>query len=250
MRNPLSRVKHYIWRQSTRVLFRRPFEIRSDSGIVSFTFDDCPRSAFKVGGSVLERYKVSGTYYISFGLMAGGSPSGPIFIAEDLRQAVEQGHELGCHTYSHCHSWDTPTREFQDAIFKNAAALDKFLPGARFESISYPISEPRPAIKRTAGRHFRCCRGGGQSMNGGTADLNQLYCYFLERAHGDLASVQKLIDKTMETRGWLIFATHDIDSTPSPFGCTPEFFEKVVQYARGSGARVLPISKALDSLSH
>jgi peptidoglycan/xylan/chitin deacetylase (PgdA/CDA1 family) len=197
---------------------------------------------------VLERYQTAGTYYISFGLMAGKSPSGPIFVGEDLKRAIEQGHELGCHTFSHCHSWDTPTKVFQEAIVKNADALDRFVPGARFDSISYPISEPHPAIKRAAAQHFRCCRGGGQSINVGTVDLSQLSCYFLEQAHGDFAVVRQVIDKTIETRGWLIFATHDIDSAPSRFGCTPEFFEKVVQYTGTSGLRVLPISKALDRL--
>ncbi|HTV54138.1 MAG TPA: hypothetical protein VMI06_04405, partial [Terriglobia bacterium] len=91
-----------------------------------------------------------------------------------------------------------------------------------------------------------CCRGGGQTFNSGIADLNQLSAYFLEKAGSNFELVKALIDKNREARGWLIFATHDISSAPSPFGCTPEFFEGVVRYAIDSGAQILPVAAALN----
>jgi hypothetical protein len=82
-------------------------------------------------------------------------------------------------------------------------------------------------------------------LNADTADLNQLCAYFLEKADGKFELVKALIERNAEARGWLIFATHDVAPDASPYGCTPEFFKNVVQYAVDSGAQVLPVVKAL-----
>jgi hypothetical protein len=57
-----------------------------------------------------------------------------------------------------------------------------------------------------------------------------------------------MIDLNRQSRGWLIFATHDVDPRPTPYGCTPEFFSEVVEYAVRSGARVLPVIEAFEVL--
>ena len=135
---------------------------------------------------------------------------------------------------------------FEDSIIKNRAALGKFVAGAQFKSFAFPLSSPKPTNKRAAARHFLCCRGGGQTLNVGTVDLNQMSAYFLEKAKDDIQTVKDLIERNKSAKGWLIFATHDVSATPSPYGCRAEFFENVVQYARESGARILPVVKALD----
>ena len=74
--------------------------------MISFTFDDFPASALHVAGRVLADNDISGTYYTSFGLMDTVAPTGPIFGPDDIPLLLEQGHELGCHTYHHLHSYD------------------------------------------------------------------------------------------------------------------------------------------------
>src|SRR5438874_10230057 len=97
------RFHRYYKRNASRFVFRRPLAIRTQVPLISFTFDDFPRSALAAGGAILNRYGLSGTYYISFGLLGKNSPSGPICVTDDLRELGERGHELGCHTFSHCH---------------------------------------------------------------------------------------------------------------------------------------------------
>ncbi len=242
------RVHNYYKRNVARVLFRRPLAIRTQLPLISFTFDDFPRSALLVGGAILNRLGLAATYYASLGLLGEEAPTGKIFVSGDLTTLLEQGHELGCHTFSHFHSWETDPGTFQNSITENRVALGRLLPGADFKSFSYPISEPRPLTKAKIADHFLCCRGGGQSLNVGTADLNQLSAYFLEKSRDNIQAVENLIDINREKRGWLIFATHDISHDPSRFGCTPEFFEGVVQYAVRSGARILPVVRALEAI--
>jgi glycosyltransferase involved in cell wall biosynthesis/peptidoglycan/xylan/chitin deacetylase (PgdA/CDA1 family) len=216
--------------------------------LISFTFDDFPRSALLTGGAILNRFGRAGTYYASLGLVGKETPSGQIFFPDDLTTLVEQGHELGCHTFSHCDSWATATKTFENSIVQNRAALDRLFPYAEFKTFSYPISLPRPNTKAKIADHFLCCRGGGQTFNTGKVDLNQLSAFFLEKSRGNFQAVKDLIDRNRQACGWLIFATHDISDTHTAFGCTPEFFERVVRYAISSGAEIVPVVEALEVL--
>jgi len=243
-----ARVQGRYQRSAARLFFRRPFAIDSPVPIVSFTFDDFPRSALLTGGAILKRFGLAGTYYASFGLMGKTAPSGPIFVPEDLKALVEEGHELGCHTFDHCHAWDTKPGVFEDSIIENRLALSKLFPGASFRTFSYPISPPRPQIKQKTAEHFVCSRGGSQTFNVGRADLNYLCAYFMEKSRDNPEALKNLIEQNRRARGWLIFATHDISEDPTPFGCTPDFFEDIVQCAVNSGARILPVVQALEAL--
>src|SRR5580692_2797537 len=233
------RSQQYYRRRAASLLFRRPLLVRPERPLISFSFDDFPQSALLIGGAILNRFGLVGTYYASLGLLGRETPTGRMFDAGDLTMLLERGHELGCHTFSHCDSWDTGTVAFEKSIIENRAALNRLIPGTEFKSFSYPISLPRPQTKRNIADHFLCCRAGGQALNEGKADLNQLAAFFLEKSRDDIQAIKALIDHNREVRGWLIFATHDISDDPTPYGCTPGFFEEVVQYAVSSGARIL-----------
>jgi peptidoglycan/xylan/chitin deacetylase (PgdA/CDA1 family) len=227
---------------------RRPLVMRNEEPVVSFTFDDFPRSALLEGGAILGSYGQKGTFFASFGLMGSSGPTGEIFSVDDVHEVVRQGHELGCHTYDHYHAWDTAPSEFQASIVRNREALEKYLPGTSFRSLSYPISCPRPQTKRIISAYFDCCRGGGQTFNAGALDLNFLMAFFLEKSRNDFDSVVRLIEANNRKKGWLIFATHDVSESPTEFGCTPAFFEKVVRHSSHSGANVLTVCEALDKI--
>lgn len=245
MQSVFTRARKYVERNLAHGLYRRPIAIKSDRAIVSFTFDDFPRSALDTGGALLRSYGLAGTYYVALGLLDGTSPSGVICSRADIAKLLDEGHEIGCHTYDHCHSWNTSPYAFEASINRNRQELQKNFPGQEFHTLSYPISEPRPETKRRAGSHFLACRAGGQVFNRGKADLNQLSAYFLERANGDLGAVKALIRACHKEGGWLIFATHDVAESPSQFGCSPSFFEDVVSFAVKSDAHVLPVARAL-----
>jgi len=214
--------------------------------LISFTFDDYPQSAIRVAGTILKNHGVRGTYYVSLGLLDTDAPAGRLCREEDVLRTADEGHEVGCHTYQHCHSWDTDAKTYERAIERNREAIGKMIPGAGFRSFSYPIALPRPSVKRVCGRHFASSRGGGQAFNSGVADLNQLSAFFLEKVNGDIAPVREIIERNKRANGWLIFATHDVSAQPSPYGCTPDFFSAVVEYAVKSGARILPVGNAVD----
>jgi hypothetical protein len=227
---------------------RRPVAIAPKYPVVSFTFDDFPRSALYTGGAILKRYGVTGTYFASFSLMGKQAPTGTMFVEEDLKTLFADGHELGCHTFSHCHPWEIKPALFEESIVQNQRALSALRPGAVFRTMSYPLTVPAPETKRLTGRHFACCRGRGQTFNLGTVDLNSLSSHFLERKLGGPEAALKIIEENRAACGWLIFSTHDISEDPTPWGWTPEYFEDVVRCAVNSGARIMPMAEAWEAL--
>jgi len=248
-RSSWSRLHGYYKRKAASLVFRRLLVVRPERPIISFSFDDFPRSALLVGGAILKSFGLAATYYASLGLAGKDTPSGQIFFNDDLPALFEQGHELGCHTFGHCHSWETPTGVFEESIKENRASLGRLIPGAEFKTFSYPISMPRPLTKARTATYFQCCRAGGQRLNVGTTDLNQLSSYFLEQSRHNIQAVRDVINVNRDVRGWLIFATHDISGNPTPFGCEPGFFEEIVRYALKSGALILPVGLAFEALS-
>jgi peptidoglycan/xylan/chitin deacetylase (PgdA/CDA1 family) len=235
-------------RRAARIFYRRPWRLNLSHPVVSFTFDDFPRSALFAGGEILRRAGGAGTFYAAFGLMGTVVGVGEIFLPKDLRLLLNAGHELGCHTFAHSHSWRTRPSVFERSVLDNAAALRTLIPGLSFKTFSYPISHPRPRTKERIARYFAACRGGGQTFNADTLDLNYLSAYFLEKAGGNAASVANILERNRRAGGWLIFATHDISDSPSPYGVTPAFFEETVRLTIDSGARILTVAGALQNV--
>jgi peptidoglycan/xylan/chitin deacetylase (PgdA/CDA1 family) len=243
-----SRAKSKYRRTCADRFYRRPFHVAANPPIISFTFDDFPRTALHTGGAILHEHGAVATYYVSLGLAGTEQPSGLMFTLDDLATLRGHGHELGCHTYTHCDSSLTPTDRFTQSVIDNQLALRRIAPSLSFATFSYPISAPRARTKLRMGERFLCCRGGGQTFNAGLSDLNYLRAYFLEKTPDDDDALRHMIDLNAKACGWLVIATHDVCAKPSPFGCTPEFFNFVVRYAVRSGARVLPVAEALRQL--
>src|SRR5262245_52168684 len=239
------RIPRSFQRHAARWFAQRSCCIRLQSPVISFTFDDFPRSALINGGATLHDRGFAGTYYASFGLMGKTAPTGEIFTRDDLHNLLRQKHELACHTFDHCDSWETNPHEFEASILRNQEAVGGQVPGLRLTSLAYPISWPRPETKHRVAAHFECARGGGQTFNVGTADLNYLKAFFIEQSRDDLDAIKRTIDRNSSSNGWLIFATHDVCDTPTRFGCNRQFFDLVVEHSVKSGAAILSISEAM-----
>lgn len=244
-----SRIRDALHRRLSCWCQCRITPITCDFPIISFTFDDFPKAALENGGKILTEHGVRGTYYASFGLLGKTTPVGLCFSEEDVENVIVSGHELGCHTFSHCHAWDTRPDVFRRELIRNTAAFKMRFPGASVTTMSYPISCPRPANKRVAAQLYSCCRGGGQAFNTGSVDANYVRAFFLEKSRDRPAIVKRLIEENCRAAGWLIFATHDVAPSPTRFGCTSEFFEDIVTCAVRSGARILPVTAAWNAIT-
>lgn len=238
---PFQRFAVSAWR-------KRKVVLPKSEPIVSFTFDDFPRSALSVGGSILKSHGARGTYYASMSLMDTTNQIGQNFSMQDLRELLTAGHELGSHTYSH-HLCRTSTfSDFWEDTLRGEIEVRKCCGRSEPGNFSYPGGDVTLMAKPRLGTEMRSCRGVWGGIMGQFADLNLLKANRLYSRFLDMTTVERLISENRKRRGWLIFYTHDVRERPSAYGCSPSEFESVVRAAFRSHSLILTISQALDMI--
>ncbi len=229
-------------------VYQRSVPIEGHGPIVSFTFDDFPRTAASTAGRMLEDFGARGTYYVAFGLMNVSNGLGDMFHDGDLHDLLQRGHELGTQTFAHSSARNVSQSEFRKDVEKGVRALEEFTntPAPNF---CYPYGHVTLRTKRALGPSLGSSRSIFPGLNGPDADLNLLRA---NRLYGDTDECQRirtLIEENVRRRSWLIFFTHDVRQRPSEYGCTPELFESVVSEAAKSGSRILTVGEALRNLA-
>lgn len=238
------------FRQSARTaLFARTVSMRNRTAIVSFTFDDFPRSSVSNGARLLEENGARGTFYMT------GSYCGRVvddvrqYCAEDVIELVRAGHEIGCHTFTHPRVSGLSAAALKEEIEVNAAFVAHLLPGAELQTFAYPFGDVSFAATRQLQSSFAGCRASEAGLNVGKADLGKLRSVRLYDRLVRREDVLDLIKQAVTRTAWLIFYTHDVDLAPSSFGCTPSLFEHALKSAISAGAQILPVAAAIKTVT-
>src|ERR1700722_2225112 len=237
-------------RQFLSSLYTRRSRLSHEGPIVSFTFDDFPRSALTAGGRILKSHGARGTYYAAVGLMNTVNHLGEQFRREDLDTLLSDGHELASHTFSHVSCRSVSCSKFQKDVREGRRAIEELTGRADWGNFAFPFGEITLKAKKARGAEMASCRSIWQGLNGPEVDLNLLRAKSL---YGDLnkaaEELRELVLENGRQKTWLIFYSHDIREVPSPFGCTPELLEFVVSCARDSGARIMTVAEVVAGLS-
>jgi len=231
-------------RQALCAMHRRLVPMRKRGPIVSFCFDDFPRSAYTVGGVILRSYGTRGTYYVAIGLMNQSTKASESFGAGDLHSLVEDGHELASHTFGHVSSRVLSLPEFRRDVRRGRDAMREMglIPSANF---AYPFGEVTLAAKKALGQEMTSCRSIYRGVNGPIVDLNLLRANSLYGDTDRLDVVEQLVSESEKRQGWLIFYTHDVSPTPSPFGCTPALLESAISCVVRRGVQISTVAEVL-----
>lgn len=208
--------------------------------VVSFCFDDFPRTAYLNGGAILKRSGARGTYYAAPGLMNSCNELGEQFSQGDMESLIAEGHELGCHTFSHISCRKVSSEMFVSDVQKGRESLLK-MTGRDPADFAYPFGHVTLAAKNAIGSRMKSCRGIYGGVNRGSVDLNLLRANSLYGGCEKADDYAALFNFDTNRGSWLIFYTHDVRETPSPFGCTPSLLEKVVSMALAKGFQVAPV---------
>jgi peptidoglycan/xylan/chitin deacetylase (PgdA/CDA1 family) len=217
--------------------------------IVSFTFDDFPRSALTVGGEILRSHGVRGTYYAAPGMMDISNHLGNQFRASDLDKLLRDGHELASHTFSHVSCRSVSAERFRRDVEQGRRAIEQITGQSDSGNFAFPFGQITLKAKRVVGQDVASSRGIMGGFNGPVVDLNMLRANSLYGGQSNRANVRELIVENERRQSWLIFYTHDVSPTPSPFGCTPELLEFAVSFASQSCARVSTIAEVLSEVA-
>jgi peptidoglycan/xylan/chitin deacetylase (PgdA/CDA1 family) len=242
-----SALKARVSNRLARDLGGVPFRLQNKAPMVSFTFDDSPKSSATVGAPMLAEYQARGTFYISGGLVGQQSEHWMGIDADEIVGLHRAGHEIACHTFSHVRTPDLNAAALAVEIEKNRRYLLGLDPSIRIENFAYPYGLGSVLHKRRLRQAFRSSRGIIPGANSGTVDLQYLKSTPLVNRHIDNDGIDRAFDETIATNGWLIFYSHDVEASPSRYGCTPALLRHALDAASRRNIRILSVADALAS---
>jgi peptidoglycan/xylan/chitin deacetylase (PgdA/CDA1 family) len=214
--------------------------------MVSFTFDDVPKSAATTGAEMLGEYDAIGTYYVAGGLMDQWSGHWDGASDDDIVRLHRSGHEIACHTFSHLRTPDLDAATMAAEIDRNRRYLTALDPSIKIENFAYPFGLASMARKGQLRKLFRSSRGILPGINSGTVDLQYLRAMPLTEEHIDRDAIDRAFDETVAKNGWLIFYSHDVEDTPSPYGCSPQLLRYALDAASRRNIPALSVAGALQ----
>lgn len=229
-----------------RLIATAPFHLRNDRPLVSFTFDDVPKSAVTVAAKMLEEHSAIGTFYVAGGLCSAPSQYWESADVKDIVSLHRRGHEIGCHTFSHVRMSDVSSSSATSEFEQNRRFLRDIASEMAIQNFAYPFGVGSLRCKKLLKSRFRSSRSIFPAVNRGQVDLQFLHAFPLINRDIDANGIDRAFDSAVRDNGWLIFYGHDISSHPSPYGCTADLFGHALRAAAKRGVPVLSIGQALD----
>lgn len=239
---PQSNLLAKVRRRMARHVARRTISPILSRGLVSLSFDDCPRSVMDNALPQIEAKGWRATIYASVGLCDTTNHLGLHMSEADLQTIHKAGHEIGDHSYSHMDAMQAGPTNFLADIDRNRAEFERLgLPPA--QTFAYPYGEVTPAVKRAVSNRFALSRG-IHDPTGSTLDLDLAASERLYSSSID--TVLEQIDLAARHRRWLILFSHDVRDEPSDFGCTPEELIHILDHISAHDLSVMPVAQALE----
>lgn len=242
---PQSDLLAKLSRRAARHLFNRTVTPDLDRGLISFTFDDCPRSVFENALPALEARDWRATIYACVGLCNTSNHLGLHMSEDDLWRAHEAGHDIADHTYSHVDTRDVGVDVLAADIARNRAAFERIgLP--RASSFAFPYGEVTLRAKRRLKSDFELSRGihspAWEGIDLALAPAAKLYS-------DDLDQTLEQIERAAREKRWLILFGHDVRKSPSEYGCTPAELQRVIERVSALPLDVLSVNNALKVIT-
>src|SRR5690349_11383669 len=98
---PSRKLAAKVERQVVQLRHAARAQIAPDRPVVTFTFDDFPKSALN-GADIVEKHGGRAGFYACTSLMGQKSPvMGEMFDAAALKELGARSHEIGAHSHSH-----------------------------------------------------------------------------------------------------------------------------------------------------
>ncbi|KIU49257.1 MULTISPECIES: polysaccharide deacetylase family protein [Bradyrhizobium] len=220
------------------------FRLNNAAPMVSFTFDDLPKSAATLGADILESYGARGTFYVSGGLVGLDARFWATGNADDVVSLHRRGHEVGCHTFSHRRACDLDEGSLTAEIARNRTYLHSLDPTMPVETFAYPFGYGSYARKHQLKSEFRTCRSIMPGVNSGEVDLQFLRAMPLIDRQMSRERIDTAFGEAANTNGWLIFYSHDVADAPSLYGCSPDLMTYTLEAAARRNMPVLTMAEA------
>ena len=183
---------------------RRLVSLGLEGPIVTFSFDDFPRTSVTLGARILESFGARATYYTSMSLMNTTNRLGEQFRREDLETLHDCGHEVASHTFSHVSARQVGYYTFKQDVERGEAAIEEVIGVAPSGNFAYPYGDVTLRAKKNLGTELISSRGTCGGLNGPEIDLNLLRGNSLYGGLDRANAAKQLILKNEQQRSWLI----------------------------------------------
>jgi peptidoglycan/xylan/chitin deacetylase (PgdA/CDA1 family) len=239
-----------LLRRAARYSRAKSFAMRNAAPLVSFTFDDVPASAYSNGAAILEGYGLRGTFYVAAGTCGSTDEHWDVIGRDEVRALHDSGHEIGCHTFSHVAVDRLDAGDLDDECRRNRTLLQELCPGVEVANFCYPFGRVSLPRKHQLEERFDSCRGIYQGINAGVVDLGLLRVVELYDRTLTREKLARVLRRTRERNGWLIFYTHDVAAPPSWIGSSPRLLREAIEAVRAENMLCLPIRGALEAIGY
>ena len=147
-----------IARALTRYINLKPFYINPNEAVVSFTFDDFPKSAATTAANILQKYNFTATYYCVGSFIGTKQDNIEQYDIDDIHRLVNEGQEIACHTSAHIDCQSASKNKLMLDINNNEKIIVD-LCGNKPTNFSYPFGLTGLRSKQIAGNRFITARG-------------------------------------------------------------------------------------------
>lgn len=224
---------------------QKPAHSRLDAPIVSFSFDDFPKSAASLGAQIMEDAGLLATYYLTGSNCQNSFENIEQYDASDVLRLHKAGHEIACHSFGHPRLRARSQAEIENDLSQNLAFAKNLLgQDFEFENFAYPYGEFDALSRKIMGQKFTTARGVYRGVNKGTMDFANLRTVPLERRRFSREYLAKYIKDAITNKGWIIFFTHDVGEECSDYGSTPAILHETIAAVRAANIEVLTVKDA------
>jgi peptidoglycan/xylan/chitin deacetylase (PgdA/CDA1 family) len=219
-----------MWRKANHAV------VAPDRPVVTFTFDDFPKSALN-GADIIEKHGGRAGFYACTSLMGQRSPlMGEMFDTATLAELRERSHEVGAHTHSHLDCARAQLGVIERDIGENLVALAEAGHDETVSAFAFPYGETTYAAKQWVGDVFATGRGILPGLNAGDVDRSQLRAVELGASAMHRRRAVAALNACIEAKAWLFFFTHDVGASPTDYGAPADLIEELTVRAVEAGA--------------
>jgi peptidoglycan/xylan/chitin deacetylase (PgdA/CDA1 family) len=218
----------------------------SDSGAVTFRFDDGIADQYQNAAPVLQSDGFKATFYIITHQVADNGFAGYMSI-DQVKDLFSRGFEIGAHTQTHPHLPTLSTSQQQSEIDGSKSDLESWGVGS-ITTFDYPYGEyDQNTMQLVKNAGFNSAVSVIRGFVTKASDPYQLE----EQEAGSsvpLTQYEQWIDQAAANHQWVILTFHDVKDGGDSYSVTPQMFDDIVNYVKQKGIPVITVSQGVEKL--
>ena len=226
-----------------------PTPATTSGALITLSFDDDLKSAYKNAYPLLHDAGVQGTWYIITGALTGEFGSSYMKSTQVL-ELYQNGQEIGAHTQTHPHLSTLGEDRIRQEIQGSKQDLENL--GISVSTFCYPYGEYNSTVLTIA--RDSGFTGARSTRDGFVNPGNDLFTLKSPSLQVTTTpdQVQVWIDQAMKNGNWLILTFHDVSTKGDKYSVTLDSFKKMfeeVLTAQNNGARVVTVKEGIEIMN-